>query len=463
MNGFKAVAAAGVAAAPLVLVAMTLLLLLANLSPLPHAREAATAVAILAVALQFPILTRMARIFCIAGVLAFAAASRLPPPRFAEVELALWQGVAFCALLSMLGSLRAPARRSPLVAGAASYLAGFPTAHRYGAINIGSHFLGLLFNVGVIPLIGTLLRSVGRPEGREVPGFRHMLMAGVRGYALMTMWSPMGLGFAIVTTAIVGLDPVAFLAIAFASAMVLLGLTCLLLRGEAETADAREARPSGPASPRPLLVILAASAGLLGATILVHDMLDLGFIASTVLVLPLFALGWTLMERGAPPVALGTRFSGLISGIGALRTETAIFLSANVIGAAISAFVRDQPAWEMLKTGHYPELPVLMACLAAVPLAGAAFIPHSVFVVLIAQLLGTSPLAASHPVALGLTLTFGWALGISVSPISAMALMTGALAGVPSHVVALSWNRRFALILFGACAAIICLAYYAGL
>ncbi|MBP0573848.1 hypothetical protein J8J27_24415, partial [Mycobacterium tuberculosis] len=102
------------------------------------------------------------------------------PDRIGELKAALVQGVAFAVLLASIGVMRYAVRRSATAAAAARYLVSVPGRSRYAAVNVGSHFLSLLFNVGIIALIGELIGSDkdGRlPQDER----RHLLLAGMRG------------------------------------------------------------------------------------------------------------------------------------------------------------------------------------------------------------------------------------------------------------------------------------------
>lgn len=444
----------------LLMLAAAVLLIVGQTAHVADLTTIATLAACAVTLLQWRGLPKMARLFVGGAVVAGPLAALAFPEQVAELRAALVQGVAFAVLLATIGVMRYAVRRSPTARAAAGTLVSVSGRSRYAAINVGCHFLSLLFNVGIIALIGELLGSDrdGRLPAAER---RHLLLAGMRGTVLMTVWSPMGLGFAIVTTGIVGLDPVKFLALAFVAAALLLALTCLVF-GQAGAAMAREPDVTA-ASAAPVIAILGASAVLLGLTIALHHLAGMSFTIATATVIPLVSLAWVQLEPAAADVGWGAHARAMLNGLGEMRGEAAIFLSANVIGAAISLVVRAQPFWDPLQNGALPDLAIIAACLIVVPLAGALMIPHSIFVVLIVQLFGHGAAGAHYPMTLALTLTLGWAMAIAVSPISAMSLITGKLTGVSSHTVGLSWNRRFVLALMAGSVALMLTSFSLGL
>ncbi len=165
-------------------------------------------------------------------------------------------------------------------------------------------------------------------------------------------------------------------------------------------------------------------------------------------VLPLFTLIWLASETGIG-AAYRSEVKAAIVGLGDLRSESAIFLSANVIGSAISIGLAAIPGWIEFVQSQVPILPLLLAALVLIPLAAACFIPNSIFVVILAQLLGQSPIGVAHPLALGLTLVVAWASAVAVSPISAMSLITAGQSGVSPQRVAWRWNSIFTAIVVG--------------
>ena len=84
--------------------------------------------------------------------------------------------------------------------------------HRYATLTYGSHFLSLMFGVGVVSMIGDMMARSGL-DCRQSLAARQMLLAVVRGLAFATVWSPMAMSFAIVSTALPNLEPLKFVAV----------------------------------------------------------------------------------------------------------------------------------------------------------------------------------------------------------------------------------------------------------
>ncbi|MCX8995565.1 hypothetical protein NOF55_00400 [Rhizobiaceae bacterium BDR2-2] len=440
--------------------------LLAHIGGVRAASDVALAALVAFVILEWRNLPRLARLFAAGSVVAVVAVLWLRPDATAQIVSAMRQSTTFACLLAMLGVLRYPARRSRLVARAAAWLVSRRPRHAYAALSFGGHFLSLLFNVGILPLIGDMIRKAGGRFGEGEPG-REMMLAGMRGMSLMTIWSPMGIGFAIVTTSTAGLDPVKFLFVAFAAAMILLAVSCLTATPVESSMSDEEAAAAKDLSVMPLLRILAACLALMVMTIVLHDLLSVSFIVATILILPVFSVVWLLLEgdgSGQPATTtLRIGMKGIFATLADMRTEATFFAAATVIGAALTIFISAVPGWDSIAESRSAGLPILILCLLAVPVTAALAIPHTIVIVLAAQLFGHSPLGAGHPMALALALTIGWSLAIAVSPVSATTLITAAQAGVRSHVVGLVWNRRYVLIQAAVSIVMVSLAYVAGI
>lgn len=422
----------------------------------PGLSLAAAGVAVLAICLQWNRLIPMARILCAAGVVLGGGLAILYPDMRPRLQVALIQGTSFAALMTVLGLLRHPVRQSKLVRDAAEYLIARPSTQRFGAINSGAHILSLLFNVGIIPMIGDLLRQGGEKVILD-PSRRALVLATQRGSALVTIWSPVGLGFAVVTSGIPTLDPLAHLGVtaAFTAIVVITTIRFPLLPPEACMAmqDARTI----PLSPRPIVLTFGACGLLLLLAITVHHVAGISFTLASVTILPVVAILWMAVDRSGTPRRIPQDIRLAVEGLGGLRNESAIFLFANVIGTGMSILLATLPIGQALMGNALPALPMILGCMLAIPIAAIFYIPNTIITVLIVQLMGSTPLAEAHPLALGLALATGWSVAASLSPISAMCLMAGSICGVSARRVALVWNRPFALVNLSLAAAFVTL------
>ncbi|NIY79844.1 MAG: hypothetical protein HWE33_00695 [Rhodobacteraceae bacterium] len=400
------------------------------------------------VATQWTRLIPLARLFVGIAAACFALCILLWPEAAPRLMTALVQGTGFAGLMMVLGLLRQPVKRAEVTREAAEYLLSFRPKHRYGSVLAGAQFMALMFNIGIIAMIGDLTQPTDGRDVRHDPARRAMVMAAMRGAALVSIWSPMSLGFAIVTAGVPTIDPMQLIAVAFGFTALLLILSGHFpLLPKAAQLPTEDVCKSETGSVLSLVKVLGASALLLMLTITLHRTLALSFTLSAVVVLPVFSLIWLALEpsRG---VAYGERLRSALAALADLRSESALFLSANVIGAALSLVIQASPLWPLLSNGGFASLPTLILCLFAIPLAAALYLPNSIMVVLTAQVLGPTVLGQSHPLALGLTLCIGWALAICVNPISAMNLIVGRFCDVPASRVAHLWNVRFVAVTF---------------
>lgn len=311
-------------------------------------------------------------------------------------------------------------------------------------------------------MIGDLSEAADGRDLRRDPARRAMIVAAMRGAALVTIWSPMSLGFAIVTAGVPNVAPLPLIALAFGFTVFLLALSSLwpMLPREARIPPDAP-RPDLTGERRALLLVLGASGLLLVLTMGMHLVLGLSFTLCAVVTIPGFALVWLARESRATAPFVG-RLRDALFAMADLRSEAALFLAANVIGAGLSVAIQASPLWPLLAAPELSGLPTLIFCLFMIPLAAAIYLPNAVMVVLTAQVFGPTLLGQDHPLALGLTLCIGWALAICVNPISAMSLITARLSDVPPARVAHRWNALFSLVTLALAAVLVSVVYVAG-
>ncbi|WP_444451928.1 hypothetical protein ACTTAI_12770 [Rhodobacter capsulatus] len=433
---------------------------------LPGATALLTLSAITAIGLallRLPRVSRIAQVFLAGAFLATLIVAVALPKALPAMQAALMQGTAFSAFLTALGLIRAPVRRSTLIARAAEGLFAHSARARVFAVSLGAQGISVLFNIGTIGMIADIARNhdaARKAAGKRGIDTRAMTLAALRGTLLMTVWSPIGLGFAIVTSAIPTLDPVLFFGLAFAIVALISVVAAVL--DAAATAVPTGPRPHDPApegAGRALTLVLAAIAGLIALTIAAHRLLDVSFLIAACLVLPLLAALWPRLEPGLRSTGSEGALTRLSAASEGMATESTIFLAAAVIGAAVAAAAQAAGIDALIAGGQLPALAVILACLVLIPAVGAVMIPHTIVMIMAAQLFGAGPVGADHPYALGLALLFAWALAIAASPISAMSIITGRELGVTPQRVTFALNLRFTLGLMAAAALVVGLVY----
>lgn len=346
----------------------------------------AAVLATLAVLSDWKRLATIAKTFVTAGFVLFAMSEfLLPAGKAAIVERALYQGVGFSSFLSVLGMLRYAVGRSEIIRNAAEYLMSMPGRRRYQAVKVGSHLLSLLFNIGIISLLGQMVAKATEGQDRQSER-RSILLAAMRGTVLMTIWSPLGVGFAIITQSIPNLAPTAFVIAAFATAVALILVTMIFhteATGQTGNAGPADADDREMPSAGPLATTLCACLGLFGGTMAIHAAIDVSPLVASLIVLPLFAIGWIVYEQRVPLSGLGREVKGMVGNMSVMRTESAIYLSASVIGATAVVFLDGRGNF-LSDLNQLP--PPVLAGLCILAIAGSAllFVPHSIVVVFLA-------------------------------------------------------------------------------
>lgn len=419
----------------------------------PVLLQIASAMAIVAVLSSWTRLATIAKTFVTAAFVLLAASELLlPAEKSIVVERALYQGVGFSSFLSVLGMLRYAVGRSELIRNAAEYLMSMPGRRRYRAVKVGSHLLSLLFNIGIISLIGQMVARA--TEGGDRQGERRsILLAAMRGTVLMTIWSPLGVGFAIITQSIPNLAPTAFVVAAFATSIALILITMLfhteatgklVVVGEGGAGDADNDVDAGQPSAAPLIITLCACIGLFAGTMALHEAIGISPLVASLIILPLFAVGWVYYEQHVPLKRMGHEIRSMVGNMAVMRTESAIYLSASVIGATAVVFLEGRGNF-MAELNQLPPALLAGACIVAIAASAVVFVPHSIVVVFLAQLFGAAAFGNTHPMLLALALSLGWAAGIALSPISAMTITMARLTSTSATTIVLRWNGAFAL------------------
>lgn len=406
--------------------------------------------------------SRQARVFVVVAVCACVLVFVSTDEAGRVLRDGFAQSVQFATLLAALATLRLPMRRSALITRAAAWLVACPPRGRHVAITFGSHLLSLMFSFGVVPMMGEMLHRAGL-DARSSATARHMLIGVIRGLALTTAWSPMAISFAIVSTALPSLQPLAFVATGLIAAALLLGADCALHR-PANVADESPATLGG-GDARALVIILGMVVALFAATFSLYELSGWSFMMCAAVALPCFSLLWLLAMRRSGKEGVTPSRSSIAEFFAVLtetRSETFIFSASTFIGQSIVAL-----ALAFVPAGAYGSgvSPLWMAvlCLWSIPLVAAVSIAPTIVVLMWAQAIAHTGMGAATPLTFALAMTLGWSLAICASPVSATLLITGSITGIAPREIALRWNLGFVVACSGAASLMLVALYALGL
>lgn len=327
-----------------------------------------------------------------------------------------------------------------------------PQHRRYLGLTVASQFFGgLLGLAGIAMMMEMAAREADMTDAQKVSAFS----AIARGYAAVSLWSPIYSNMSIALALYGGPDWVGVLPYVLAVSALLMGLGLLLDRAERPDIPGRDSPGdlvgAGPqvqrAGPllRQALPVVGAMLCFLGFMVLASRQLALPISAVIIGSAPVAA--WLLSVLLAPPghhrLAQGSRMLGTdFLGFKAMVGEVMMFFASGCAGTVIASAI--PPAW----TG------IVGQWVAGSPILGSLFVSATIVLLsataihpmLSAVLIGSS----FSPQLLGLPLVAhlcavltGWGLAIIVTPFSVLSLMASRYSGIPILVISLRANLVF--------------------
>ncbi|WP_068118749.1 hypothetical protein [Tropicimonas marinistellae] len=395
--------------------------------------------------LEFP---RIPRVQKIAALILLALAAVLAGiSRPGEVATILFAGVLktlpFLLVFAAVGWLRAAASESPSVTALRAGLANLGAGRRFAAFSLSAHAMGAGFNLAGVGLLAPML-----DDARDGPWDAMRLRCAIMwGFAAATCWSPFFVGTAAVLATMPSLQWRHVLPYGIVLAVGFLAYAIAYDRFMRRRTDVR-APP--PVISRPLAVpasrLLAAIAVLFAITLALVEGVGLALTTAIALAGPAFALCWLLLVHGTSGRAkIGKIAGNVILGYPGMRTETTLFVAANVFGAAISASL---PVGGLTADGiAAPPMGdfgnTLLAIWLYLAICALGFHPI-VLLVVFTTMVDPASLGVPLPV-LGATMMTLWGMGTSVSPLSGTTLFLSQMSQASSFTIAWRWNGVFFL------------------
>lgn len=359
----------------------------------------------------------------------------------------LERATTVAALFVGLGVLRFAAAGSPTLRASGLMIAAQPPGRRYMAMELGAHGIAMVLNFGMVNLLGPMVAVI---RGPNAAALRESLgLAMIRGFCTTFLWSPLTVGFSVVTGAIIGIRPALMIAIGLPGAALLLLLGWLL--------DRWRRRGAGPGTVNPVpedriapLRLVAVILGLVVTVLLIHRGLGVPLTIGVILGAPLFAVGWLAFQRRGERGHLAASVASALGEGAALDGRTIALLgAAALMGTLIAGFVPEDAIRHLLLEGPLPRALVPGALMLLVLLLGAAGANPLLSVTLVLGLFPDPAAVGILPEALGLALVSAWGLSTGVSRAGAALILTAQAIGTSPTALGIRGNLVFTLLATG--------------
>lgn len=405
--------------------------------------------------LSQPFLKTRERILILACLALSALALAIHDDPAALLASSFDQGLFLMSFMLLLGLLHAAASTSPTIATMGEFLTRQPPGRRYYVLNGGTAAMAVLFNLGILSFLVPLVQ---RGIERATPGDalnpireRRQITALMRGFAWAVTWSPTAFAPVIVTELMPGVDRSIWMVYG-----LILFAALLVLGGAEDRVRFRAIRLPGkrPVMPFPgkaalrFLVIAVTFLGIAAAVIAASgETVILGILTAC----PIVAFAWIALQLGAPAPGSAARLRGRLSHILTREVAGAVGVTVTLacsgfIGRAAAGLV---PAAEVARTIGLDTMPdwVLLTLIPPfiVAISHLALSPTTMAVFL-GSFFAALPSYPADPTLIAFSISCGWALSMTISPLSTVVLMVERISSIPATTLTWRWNAAFSLL-----------------
>jgi len=352
---------------------------------------------------------------------------------------------SFFLLFAAVAWLQVPVRTSPAMQAGQEWTANQPTGRRFTVLIGATHVLSATLSLAGVALVSGVAR-----DQEDNPVLMRRLIRGIMyGFTAAACWSPFFVAMSVVLAIYPSLRWSQIAPIGLLAAFMLLCAGWALDRW-----ISRRPQPgTAPAAPKRAPVpfdwrVLSIPVTLFILVVTPVEGWNLPIPVALAIVAPCYAAVWTVMQtwhRAEPPAAVGLLVRQVFHALPGLRTETFLFMGANLMGTGVAFALPPETVKEIVAALHLsPDLNLILM-MAGYLLLSAAGLHPVVVTVLIGGVLPPEVIGIS-PLLMGTTLLIMWGLGTIVSPLSAVALYLSRASGVPPWKIAWLWNSPYALV-----------------
>lgn len=381
----------------------------------------------------------------VTGLVVFRLPTPLVPLREASTSFGFL--AAFIATLTLL---RIPAYRSRIMRQCGHVILSQPPGRRYPLLSIGTMLFGVVLNMGVLNLSASMMdkaNSLEAAKGREwLRNLRRkrMLLAALRGFALLPLVTPMGVGVAIILASMptLGWAQLYLYTFTVATLIFLLGWLSDYLGGP------HPLKPPAVADRHSLMPLLNFALVLIGLVALVFIcawILQLRLPQAVLIGVPLGCLIWLgvqLRSIGlfgvAPAIVLITR--RLPAVLGSIGNEVVLLGAGAYLGKLSVSLVGPEVLSGILGMGTPAAASLAMLLMVTMSLLGLNPIITASFVASAVSRLDIPDISLP---AMATAILTGWALAAACSPFTASMIILSRVTGLSPSRIGLRWNGKF--------------------
>ena len=427
----------------------------------PVAGYVAAPALVLYIALEWPRLRGNARLL-VAACVVLGVYAGVSTGAWRKVGDGLAASCFYPAFLAALSFLRDAAASSPMVERAGRYLVAQPPGRRYAALTFGGHVFGILLNLGGLALLASMLKQTNTLEaaGGDQTRFelreKRMTLAVLRGFHSMAMWCPLSITMALLFSLTPGAHWSEYAPYGLALTAVFLALGWLfdfIQFPRARTAPANE----DPGGWRAALAMLGQVTAITLIALAFEQMTGIRFTIHILVVVPLFALGWLMLQNAAlgPAQSFSRSLSTLVErsklGFPAYANEVTLFGTAGFLGAMTPLVVPEETLVAVITNLHLTPAALSVAIVLVIAALSVVGINAMVTVTMLVGALAHAPATGLSPLKLVFVIVGAWSLSNGMSPLNSSMVLLGGVMGKPSETITIRWNGVFAtttLVLF---------------
>jgi len=368
----------------------------------------------------------------------------------------LKQAAFLMAFMLLIGLLQQGAQTSKAVLDCGRYLTSQLPGRRFFALFTGTHFMALLFNLGVISLIAPLIKQGARAAN---DGFgdlreRRQISAMLQGFAWSITWSPTAVGPLVLMTFLpeVQRGPWMLVGGALAVLVMLIGWGEDRLRGRIARPSAVIARVAPVYPKQAVLGFFGVCLALLCLSVLAMWLADQSIVFGLMVASPIVLVGWLIAQHQGEHGAALAQIRHIAFDYMPSAAPLAVTLACSgYIGRAAAALIPAEAWAQAIGLETMPGWLFLFSLTLAITVLSQFALSPIMMAVFFGSILSELSSLPADVTWAALAISCGWAISMTISPFATTVLMTQLAAHLSSHERYLMYQHIYPCPEFGIC------------